>query len=268
MNNINISFPSKYLCTNILNEFINNDINNKKLYFNTSDYFINIKNKKYSDLYNFLTKSINLSTNILNIQMSFFILKLFSSLNNHWNICIFDNIMFNLPFTLSNIIFIPLQYLISSCKNNNFNTFSNTLIHEKIHIFQRTNLNKWLYIIKLSFQNWIIIKKNTNIYNYLINYDFSKHNINRIFNPDVTYNFLYLYNINDKYYYGFFHTNKHSNNINITWFLLENKNNKLSLNQVYDKNLPKEEHPFEMFAYKFADYLINKNSTNSNFQIL
>lgn len=261
MNNFIISFSHKDICTNILQKFINNDNSNKNLYFDNSQlnkYFINIKEQKYSELYSFLFKCTKIATNTLCNQNSFFILKLFSELNYEWNFCIFNNIMFNLPFTLDKIIFIPINYLNSSYKNNNYTKFSNTLVHEKIHIFQRLNLNKWNNIINLSFKNWILIKNNTQIYNFLKNYDFKKHNIIHIYNPDVTYDFLYLYNKDNKYYYGIFQMNntKNSNgNISIMWFLLSN-NNKYILEISNNENLPKEEHPFEMFAYKFSDYLL------------
>jgi hypothetical protein len=259
-NNIILSFPTKNHCSNILQQFFNNDIN-ERIYLNNSNnlsscnYFINIKNEQYSHLYSFLLKCIDQSTKILSQQHSLFILKLFSNKNSEWNFCIFNDIMFNLPFTLSNIIFIPINYLTMSYSNNSNVKFSNTLIHEKIHIFQRFNLNKWINIINLSFKNWILIKHNTLIYNYLINYDFKKIGITRILNPDVTYDFLYLYVIENKYYYGFFSLNN-SNNIKIIWFCLNNLNKQFNLTLSNNSNLPTEEHPFEMFAYKFSNHLI------------
>ena len=258
-NNISISFPQEIYCADILYKFASNDRqNNNNVYFNnltSQNYFVNIQNKKYSKLYSFLIKCIEISTKTLHNQNSFFILKLFSNYNSQWKLCVFNNIMFNCPFTLSDVIFIPLNYLSTSYKNNNYNIFSNTLVHEKIHIIQRLNLNKWINIINLSFKKWVLIKNNTPIYNYLINYNFKKKDMTRILNPDVTYDFLYLYTINDKYYYGFFNADN-SNNITIVWFQLNNINNNLNLIQSFDSNLPKEEHPFEMFAYKFADFLL------------
>lgn len=261
MNNFIISFPYKHQCTNILYSFVNNDKSNINIYFNNShlnEYFIDIKQPQYSNLYSFLLKCTKIATNNLCNQNSFFILKLFSKLNYEWNFCIFDGIMFNLPFTLDKIIFVPLNYLSKSYSNNNYIKFSNTLIHEKIHIFQRLNLNQWNNIINLSFKNWILIKNNTQIYNFLKNYDFKKHNIIHIYNPDVTYDFLYLYNKNNKHYYGIFQINNTKNgNISIMWFLLSNNNNTYNLEIANNENLPKEEHPFEMFAYKFSDYLLH-----------
>lgn len=258
-NNITVFFSHEKYCTHVLYEFAKKDLqNNNNIYFNyltPTKYFIDIQNQKYSKLYSFFIKCIQISTKTLIQQHSFFILKLFSNSYSQWNFCIFNNIMFNCPFTLSNIIFIPLNYLISSYNNNKYIQFSNTLVHEKIHIFQRFNLTKWINIIHLSFKNWILIKYNTPIYNYLVNYDFKKNNIIRVFNPDVTYNFLYLYFIQHKYYYGFFHLNS-SNNISILWFQLHTVYNNLTITISNNLNLPNQEHPFEMFAYRFADILL------------
>ena len=253
-----INFPNKDSCHIILSKFINNITQNKQVYLvpnkNIKKSIINVYDNEKN--YNFLIKCIKYSSDILTNNNDSFILSIFCNKNNSlkWNICIYSNIMFNLPFTLDNIIFIPYNYLNTSRKNNNYATFSNTLIHEKIHVFQRFNLDLWNNIISLSFKDWIIIYPSNELFNFLINYKFNELcSIVRIFNPDVFYDFLYIYKYNNGYYYGILHLI--NNKIKTKWYLIK----QLNLIDVPDSfsinYLPTEEHPFEMFAYKFSNHL-------------
>ena len=138
-----------------------------------------------------------------------------------WNICFTkNNFMFNLPTTLGNIIFMPYSYM----KNANKNTYIQTLIHEKIHIFQRFNLNKWIfYILKTT------------------NFKLSKNIFipNEIYNPDTFYDFTFVYNHNNENYKGFLDENLKTKWLNI------------NTQELYESDdMPKYEHPFEVLAYE------------------
>lgn len=260
-----INFPHKKHCIEVLHTFVNEIKQHKEIYSNNENInncFINIKKNK--KCYDFLLECIKYSSNILTNKNNLFMLSIFCNSNHTliWNICILTNVMFDLPFTLQNIIFIPEKYLYRLCKNNNYIKFSNTLIHEKIHVFQRLNLNLWNKMISISFNEWIIVFSNENneLYNFLANYDFHKsHSIIHVVNPDVAHDFIYIYKTNNNYYYGIF--NLIGTHVEIKWFLINKKNNSFSLSSVSkyfsNNNLPSEEHPFEMFAYKFADHLCN-----------
>ena len=137
-----------------------------------------------------------------------------------WNVCFTqNNFMFNFPTTLGNIIFMPLSY----AKTANRDKYIKTLIHEKIHIFQRFNLNKWIcYILKTT------------------NFKLSKNIFieNEIYNPDTYYDFTFVYKLNNEYYKGYLDKNLKTNWINT---------NTKELYKGYE--MPKHEHPFEILAY-------------------
>lgn len=260
-----INFPHKDHCSIILHNFINNIKQNKEMYLNNNSSNINesiIDIKNDNNCHKFLLKCIEISSNILTNKNDLFVLSIFCNSNQilKWNICVFSDIVFNLPFTLDKIIFIPYSYLKKSYKNNNYMKFSKTLIHEKIHVFQRFNLDLWNKIILSSFNEWVIINSDTELYDFLINYNFYKlHSINRVFNPDVVYDFIYIYQHNSYYYYGILHLI--NGQINIKWYLIKKKNNYSKKNNFFlvdlslTNHLPTTEHPFEMFAYSFSDHL-------------
>jgi hypothetical protein len=138
-----------------------------------------------------------------------------------WNICFTQhNFMFNFPTTLGNIIFMPLSYVNTA----NRDKYIKTLIHEKIHIFQRYNLNKWIcYILKTT------------------NFKLSKNIFieNEIYNPDTFYDFTFVYNLNNQNYKGFL-----DKNCKVKWLNINTK-------ELYKENdMPKHEHPFEILAYQ------------------
>jgi hypothetical protein len=181
--------------------------------------------------------------------------------NDVWKICVFTEMFFNLPFTLSDVIFIPQSYINSSIEKSGlvdflFNnsapvnkTFSKTLIHEKIHLLQRYNQEIWdNYIIKKT--NWIIIHKEM-YFNYtLIN------NNKIIYNPDTYYvNNIFAYSLSDINYYGemLLTSNKQIKDI---WFQMVDSNNKINLYPI-SYSIFKYEHPYEELAYRISNELIN-----------
>ena len=155
---------------------------------------------------------------------------------NNWNICITkNNFMFNFPFTLGNIIFLPQEYIMSSI-NKNDNDYTITLIHEKIHIYQRYNINIWDNYIK-KYYNWK--KINTE---YLSGYD------NIIYNPDTLYpNNLYCYLYNNELYFGYLNKKLKKEWINIETGEIKN-----------NVSFSKYEHPYEELAYNISNDIIKK----------
>lgn len=176
-------------------------------------------------------------------------------LNNYelfqWKISIISNCFFDLPFTMKDIIFIPYTYIDQSSKlaqSNHINKkFSQTLIHEAIHIIQRYNQTKWnAYIIKNT--QWIISPFN-NLEQYSLIYD------KKIINPDTNYKYNFLFNDGKQKYFGSMYVN--SNNIvNILWCKVVNDGTKNLLYPV-DYSINKYEHPYEELAYELAKKLIN-----------
>lgn len=242
------------IITNVKNIFDNFfekiEFENKKIYFiNNNDNINNNIIKIVSPEQNiFLQNNINYSSKCL--------LKLDNELknfnnnfnNNIWKICIFENMFFNLPFTLEDIIFIPLKYLNSCLTEKSDKHFSKTLIHEKIHLLQRHNQENWIkYIIKNT--KWIVnnnekISKITLIRNNKI-----------IYNPDTYYNNNFLYFLNNKYYYAEMLLNS-KNEITNIWFEAIINNNKIYLHPT-NLSITKYEHPFEELAYNLSNKLIN-----------
>ena len=131
--------------------------------------------------------------------------------------------MFNLPFTLDNIIFIPFEYNTS----NNDDELITTFIHEQIHIYQRFNLKEWdKYITKNT--NWRLCK--------------IKLMKNMIYNPDTFYKkYSYCYVLNDVKYYCFLNKSFEKEWVDDDNMVIYN-----------NKNLPNYEHPFEELAYTLS----------------
>lgn len=234
--------------------FPNKEINSST---NFNDWIINELTKEQID---FLKNNVKYSMECLK--------KLDNSLSNKnsdlnydlWKICIFDNMFFNLPFTLQDIIFIPISYIKSSMhsrgffdillKSENINrTFSKTLIHEKIHLLQRFNEKIWdKYILDNS--KWTIVNKE-------IFKKCSLINDNRIiYNPDTFYvNNKFVYKDNNNYYYGqmLYTSKKEIKNI---WYCVKEHDNILNLYP--DSEFKKKyEHPYEELAYNISNQLYN-----------
>jgi hypothetical protein len=250
---------------NYLLDIFFKDINKDdiKLYFmnknpeNYNNYVIkNISNEqKY-----FLKENIIFSMNCLKKLNSSLINKNIELNYDSWKMCIFDNMFFNLPFTLQDVIFIPMSYIISSMQKPNIlnyilngnniidNDFSKTLIHEKIHLLQRYNQNIWdNYILKNT--KWLITNKT------IINNCSFINNNKIIYNPDTFYvHNKFIYQLNNMSYYGMMIVNSH-NIVKNVWFQavkLENIINLYPINELINKY----EHPYEELAYTLANILV------------
>ena len=217
------------------------------------DFFSNIPNKNHHIYYNNNNLEEYIETNITeniilfneknikkaNYLLNKYVSEVFSYNNNknEWNICITkNNFMFNYPFTLKNIIFLPEKYILSCIENENNTEYIITLIHEQIHIYQRYNINAWNDNIQ-KHSNWKLLDKN-----YI--YD----NDNIVYNPDTLYkNNQYGFIHNNEIYIGYL-----NKNIKPEWKNINN--NKIS----NDKNLPKYEHPYEELAYNISKDIIQK----------
>jgi hypothetical protein len=216
------------------------------------DFFSNIPNKNHHIYYNNNLEEYietNITENIIlfneknikkaNYLLNKYVSEVFSNNNNknEWYICITkDNFMFNYPFTLKNIIFLPKKYILSCIENENNTEYIITLIHEQIHIYQRYNINTWNDNIQ-KYSNWKLLEK-----------DYVYNNNNIVYNPDTLYNNnQYGFIHNNEIYVGYLNKNIKPEWINIT-------NNTIS----NDEKLPKYEHPYEELAYNISKDIVEK----------
>jgi hypothetical protein len=134
-----------------------------------------------------------------------------------------------LPHTRENIIFVSKHVL----KYDELN-LTNTLIHEKIHIYQRYNSKLFDKIIR-EMGLLELDKKSFKYTKYIRS------------NPDT----------NNKIYYNNIDNNIDNNNIMVYMYRNDNPN---GINDVVHNNLSKE-HPYEKIAYEIAEnfYKNNKN---------
>jgi hypothetical protein len=134
-----------------------------------------------------------------------------------------------LPHTRENIIFVSKHVL----KYDELN-LTNTLIHEKIHIYQRYNSKLFDKIIRE--MGLLELDKKS--------FKYSKYIRS---NPDT----------NNKIYYNNIDNNIDNNNIMVYMYRNDNPN---GINDVVHNNLSKE-HPYEKIAYEIAEnfYKNNKN---------
>lgn len=252
-NKLNINFDNHKNEIQI-NTFLQNNQNTKKYYL-LNNYAISIDLvEKDLKLYLWLIDCVEIARNkILNSTKY---IELFEN-PSKWNISVCDNIMFNFPFTLSDIIYLPISYIKLCYSTNDKNKFVNTLVHEKIHLGQRVKEKEWEKFIYSNSKNWIKIKSDNNMFD-LINQLINDKNFNNgdfcfISNPDTFYSdFKYIYFDENKYYYGQYMFNKKTQHIEKKYFQF---NVSKKIFEPIIKEL-EEEHPYEVYAYKIADELV------------
>lgn len=257
---------------NILTNINNNDIDLKVNFNIDCEKEVNIfllENRTIKNYY--LEENYNISIDLIDYNQEIYLwlidciqkaskkilsnkkyIKLFENIYQ-WNICICSNIMFNYPFTLSNIIYLPLIYIELCFSNNDKLKFIETLIHEKIHLGQREKEKEWEKFINNYSKNWIKIKSNTDIFNLLQELTKNNDKFNFISNPDTFYkDFKYIYKDTDnKYYYGQYIFDEYTKQIKIKYLEIDiNKKIFISTNKVLE-----EEHPYEIYAYKISKEL-------------
>jgi len=229
------------------------DIINNSGYFNKfTQKDMNIRNcsniKECNELYK---KNIiefnNTQKNKLNnlIQKVNKILKDYRSLNNiNWKFGFINTeLEEGLPHTHINIIILSTDFF-----NNSEEQQINTLIHEKIHIYQKKYMNKTESLYK----SYNFIKQHKN-----------NSNLRRT-NPDLN---NYTYSYNGKSFYSNY--KKNSNSLKDIEIILENNSNTennsdniVNIND-FNKEPNKYEHPDEIFAYLLTEKIID-NDFNSN----
>lgn len=180
----------------------------------------------------YMTENVEIADNIIEkILDNKFIIDNFS-----WKLCLTKkDFLFNNPFTLDDIIFIPFAYINKNIKNRK--EIIITLIHEYIHLSQRLKTDIWNNYIRENLKDWTIL-------DYKI--DDNLINDNYILNPDTyEYNTSFLYNKNNKQYYGRF---EYHDRLKICWY--EYINNKFIKT---NNNIHIYEHPYEEIAYKISE---------------
>lgn len=224
------------------------------------------------ELYNILLKATYYANKIIDNSG----LKILSNNSKVWKIFVYTNMMWNLPFTLEDVIFIPFE-LLDNCrliKNNNYYSLIKTLIHERIHVMQRHNVDGWVDYIYVQNKNWIKVNKGTPLFTFLNSYDIDKlMEFMIVKNPDTIYSdFKYVYNYKNKLYYGILYLNE-LRNIDIQWFQINeiintqfDKNNLEFSLEKSDRFIQSQEHPFEIYAYKLSEELTNVYKNNNKLE--
>ncbi len=254
----------------LLNKFvISQSDKNSQIYMDNS-YKVNIDLNDYDvGLYLFFVKCVELASEKIEskINSNSNLKKLLGNTINLWNFSICDKIMFEYPFTLGDVIFIPLEVLLMYKNTNDLYEMAKIIVHEKIHVGQRFNLNVWNnYVVNnlnINSEKWLLINKTDIIFD-IIESEISNPNSNLIntfnerfiTNPDAFYpEFKYIQkNTNstktENIYYGHYVQDKISKQIKIKFFILNISDKKLekTIDIVYG-----QEHPFETYAYQFAD---------------
>lgn len=218
----------------IFNNYYNNVKTNKDCYYKN-----NINNNICQEINNkiliYLIENIEIAENIINLELD----KKFIIEEYDWKICLTkENFLFNNPFTLDDVIFMPLKYIVDNINNKERINFIITLVHEYIHISQRFKGDIWVNHI-LENTNWILLDTKINDKNINENY---------ILNPDTYYlNNSFLYKKNNKLYYGRF---EFDSKLKIVWYeFINNQYIKI------DKIINKYEHPYEEMAYTLTENL-------------
>lgn len=219
------------------------------------------------ELYNILLDTVHWANKIIMESK----LPILSNNTNIWKIFIYDNVMWNLPFTMEDVIFLPFKLLDKSKIDNSNYELIKTMIHERIHVLQRSNVKAWIDYVYANDRNWIKINYNNSIFSFLDLYNIDKLMTQMVVrNPDTIYkDFKYIYKKNDNLFYGILYLTPEKK-IDIQWFLITEKKfkdyDKESTSytlEKWDKIISKYEHPFEMYAYKISEELTNVKQDDS-----
>jgi len=180
--------------------------------------------------------------------------------NFKWNISICFNIFFNYPFTLDDIIYLPLEYIEKCEFSNTPEKLIETLIHEKLHVSQRLNEFKWEKYIEIKDVNWIKLTPKNKLYHLIDEYviknpykliDTKQYEF--VSNPDTWYeNFKYIYNQKNKLLYGHYICEKKTKKIHKEYFVIDEQNNLM----IKTTEFLEQEHPYEIYAYKISNELM------------
>jgi hypothetical protein len=222
-----------------------------------NDSSINIDIVEYNfELYLFFIDCVEKSYD--HISRSRYDMDLFGDISV-WNFCIVQNVLFNFPFTLANIIYIPVGYIQDNFLNKDYVSLSRTIVHEKIHLGQRYGEEIWNNWINQIDKNWIKINNYDEkfiVINKAITNDKSNlldSNEEFISNPDSYYeNFKYMYKTRDNFYYGHYVYNYDTKKINIKYFVLDIPKKKLKKTSL----IFEQEHPYETYAYAISKEII------------
>jgi hypothetical protein len=258
---IYLFFFTKTTCIKYLtfDEFMS--ITNSSEYFNNMNSYdlqvrkSNNKNeyfKKYQSGYQtFTTEQKNILLNIVNIIEN----KIFKY-NNFKNIkWVFVKIDTNLensfPHTIENVIVLSNKFFYSSTSSQ-----INTIIHEKVHIYQRM----YPEYIDILYKQWGFDKIGIDI-----DIDYNRNN------PDIKYYYSYNNNLLIQLY-----TNNPSELYDSNTYLIDLENNiKIIINKniIEQYNLPdisisKLEHPNEIMAEIISLYLTNSYNKNDKWIII
>ncbi len=218
-------------------------------------------------MYNMLLDATSVSNDLIK-KSKIEILNTNNELLNVWKIYIVDNLMWNLPFTLGQVIFIPLKKMQKCLDIDSYYELSKTLIHERIHVLQRLNPKEWIDYIYYKNKNWVIVQFDTPLFNFLNDYKVDKlMDYMIVTNPDTVYtDFKYVLRKENKLYYGVLYLNP-DKEVKIQWFQIHDKKNNQYDKENYsfyleklDKEIYNYEHPFEEYAYKISEEITKVNS--------
>jgi len=245
---INSYASNKYIAPN--KAYVNNTIDNS-LYFQSLNTLDLIARGSVSSIAEYIalykSKLLTFSSSeskilnqlITNISMNY--TNLYLKLNAiPWKLVKFNNIENNFPHTLGDIIFLPESFFqLDAAKQ------LETLIHEKIHVYQRLYpIETSMFITKLGYEVWDTQKKYKNIRT----------------NPD-TNQFIYMNSQTGTVQAQVYNsdapksiTDSHVERLvgDVPWDVPE--------------CIKQQDHPYEMMACGIANYIVNGNIDGSNYE--
>tara|TARA_B110000208_G_C11797442_1_gene440298 strand:+ start:2711 stop:3547 length:837 start_codon:yes stop_codon:yes gene_type:complete len=168
-----------------------------------------------------------------------------------WKFKLSKNIEMGMPYTLGSYIIFNQEYLDNLLDNKINKNLLNTLIHEKLHVIQRSNPKQFNIFYRNNYKflgRKILLKDVPN--NILNKY---------MINPDSNFDF-WLYNIDGKEYYPIL-------DCNINEVAYDKNHNKLNLNEFKNRlnynNHISFYHPNEIFACDASHQIMNNNLDNN-----